>query len=333
MRDGGTTVAREQSGGDGALLNHHGWVKRWNDRRMSCDYARAALKLSGTGQDARSTLGRGMAYRTLAWQAKWRGDFAAAFDLCLKTEAEVREADDPIIRADIYSILGAIHYSRGRLDLANDAVDRGFAILEELSAGGHNAALVDLYVTKATIQRYNGEIARSNLAFSRAHDLATGQCVPRVKHNIARYLLADKKIDRAFEFATDAMDLAIQQRNRTLLPYVHEVLGAALARRKSYDEALQNFERGEKIARSDEDKRAECQILLERGRLEMSRNNVDSALRYYNRGTSIAREVGYQLLRKTFCLSLAEAYEKKGELAKALKQHKLAWQIVERNKK
>ena len=92
-------------------------------------------------------------------------------------------------------------------------------------------------------------------------------------------------------------------------------------------------EAARELARSDEDKRAECQILLECGRLEMSRNNVDSALRYYNRGTSIAWEVGYQLWRKTFCLALADAYEKKGDLAKALKQHKLAWQLAERNKK
>ena len=333
MRDGGISQATEQMGGDGALLNHHGWAKRWTDRRVSCDYARAALKLSGTGQDPRSILGRGMAYRTLAWQAKWRGDFAAAFDLCLKTEAEVREADNPVIRADVYSTLGVVHYSRGRLDLANDATDRGFTILEEMSVGGHNEALVDLHVTKATIQRYSGETARANLSLSRAHDLATGHCVPRVKHNIARYLLADRKIDRAHEFITDAMELAINSRNRTLLPYLHEVLGAVLVRMKNYDEALQSFERGEKIARADEDKRAECQILLECGRLEMSRDCVDRALRYYNRGTSIAWELGYQLWRKTYCLALAEAYEKKGDLAKALKQHKLAWQIAERNKR
>ena len=76
----GAFSERLQSG-DPALLNRMAWSARWSDRAKSCQYASRALEVAEGCQNKRSRIARGLAFRTLSWQAKWRGNFDEALRL------------------------------------------------------------------------------------------------------------------------------------------------------------------------------------------------------------------------------------------------------------
>jgi tetratricopeptide (TPR) repeat protein len=239
------------------------------------------------------------------------------------------EAENPVARADIYSILGVVYYSRNRMDLANCAVERGLKIVGEKITEANSDTMIDLMTTRATIQRYNGENARAGISLSKAAELAKGRELARVKQEVARFLLGDHDPKGALTYAEESLELAISQDNRVILPYAHELVGGCHSRLGSHDAAIHHFTQGEQVAKEDADRRAECQILHERGLLEAGRGNLEDSLALYRRAVKIAGEIAYPLWQQALYLDLARVYEELGDLKKALEQHKLAWKIVE----
>lgn len=317
----------ELSGGDPTLLNRIAWERRWSSRKTSQDYAQAALDAASKGVGERSAAGQGLARRTLAWQAKWRGDFDESLIDCLTVESLLSEADFPSARADVYSILGVIHYSRNRLDLANCAVDRGFYLLNSRENEEDVPTLVDLLTTRATIQRYAGEKARAGLTLGRALDLAEAADRARVNQNIARWLMNDEDFIKGLEHAEQSLDGATEFKNRVILPYSYEVAGACLSGLGESDKAAECFVKGLEVAESDGDRRAQCQLLEQYACMRLRGGDVAGARDLFEKGGKIARDMGYSLWQKTFALGLADAHEKLGNLQAALDQHKLAWRL------
>lgn len=324
----GAFSERLQSG-DPALLNRMAWSARWTDRAKSRQYASRVLEIAEGCQHKRSRIARGLAFRTLSWQAKWRGNFDEALQLGLRAEAEITEKEQPIARADVYSILGVVHYSRSRLDLASCAVDRGFTILSDTPTPENTETFIDLLTTRATIQRYNGLHARAGITLSEASRLAEKLELARVEHNIARFLVADGDYQAALKHAENALVLAKAHNNRVVMPYTHEVAGACLVKLGRPAAAIEHFAEGARIAREDEDQRAQCQILREHGNLEMDFGDPRKAVELYTSGAAISAGMGYSLWQKNFSLALARAHEELGELKQALEHHKHAWKIVE----
>ena len=70
-------------------------------------------------------------------------------DIDVKAEKFLEEKKHPAVRAQNYSFLGVLHYSRNRLDLANCATERGFRLVGHAKAPD---AFIDLLTTRATIQ-------------------------------------------------------------------------------------------------------------------------------------------------------------------------------------
>ncbi len=317
----------ELTGGDPTLLNRIAWERRWSCRKTSSEYANAALDAAAKGVGERSATGQGLARRTLAWQAKWRGDFDESLSDCLAVESLLPEAGFPTARSDIYSILGVIYYSRSRLDLANCAVDRGFFLMNNRETEEDIPTLIDLLTTRASIQRYSGEKARAGITLGRAHELADGAESARVCHNVARWLLADEDQGKALDLAEQALDDAVKFKNRVILPYAYEVAGACLSSLHQTERASVYFKQGLDVAEEDGDRRAQCQLLEQFGRMELRRGNVEAARHLFDKGAKIARDMGYSLWQKTFALGLADVHEQLGNLKTALEQHKLAWRL------
>lgn len=332
MSEFGVSPGAALPNSDPRLLNRLAWVKRWSESATSVEYANLALNASAglNGQMRRTA--RAHAFRTLAWQARWRGDFAEAQKFGLSAEGEVSESEDTILRADVYAILAVVHYSRGRLDLAVCATDRGFKILEEIDDKAACDAMIDLLIARATVHRLAGNMARAGLSLNKARDLAQGHDLARVEHEIARLLLAQRDVEAAMRHAEAALEQAMQSGNQVVLPYAQEVAAAcgvklgAVARAEDLlsDAAMRATEHG--------DRRARCQVLYEHGNLEFERDNMKTALDLYQRGRAIAKEIGYSLWEKRFCLQLAMVHEGLGDLKRSLEYHKRAWKIVESEK-
>ncbi|CAN0566128.1 unnamed protein product, partial [Ectocarpus sp. 12 AP-2014] len=124
MTKAGGRVKSELPGGDPALMNRIAWARRWTDRTTSTEYAISALQTAKGGQGRRSRKEQGYAMRTLAWHARWRGEFDASFEYSLKAESFLSEAENPVTRASVYATLGMVQFVRSRLDLGMCAIDR-----------------------------------------------------------------------------------------------------------------------------------------------------------------------------------------------------------------
>lgn len=310
--------------GDPALLNSVAWKSRWASRSKSETFARAALDQIGNAPSAALKVARGYALVTLAWQAKWCGEFDVALELGLEAESLLPEKQHACARAHVYSILGVIHYSRNRLDLATCAVERGMRIVEpDVDA----EAYLDLLTTKATIQRYRGDRSRAGLTLGRARELATGADLARVEHNIARWMLDDEAAETGLKHAEIALELCERHSNRVVLPYAYEVLGACQVEMESYNSAEVAFKSGLEIAIEDGDFRAQCQIINRYAALEYAQNNLDRARDLNRYGAEIATQMKYHLWGREFALSLAQVHEDLGDLKKALAAHKRAWRF------
>ena len=320
-------IRSELPSGDPTLMNRVAWARRWSDRQASVDYALSARKTAIAGTGKRSRAEQGMALRTLAWQARWRGALDDAMGHCLSAETFLPESDHVEARAGIYSILGIVHFSRSRLDLANCSVERGFWLLRDVPDTSVQEVMTDLLLTRATIQRHSGEKARAGITLGRAHELAIGEIANSVDYCTASWLLADGDVEAAQSRALDTLESAKSHGNRVILPYLQCVLGACEAKLGHSDAAVEHIKLGLTIAEADEDMRAQCFLLREYARMECDGGNTEQALTHLRKAADIAKATGFAFERKRIALDLAALLEKMGQYKQSVDQHKLAWRL------
>jgi tetratricopeptide (TPR) repeat protein len=289
------------------------------DRERSQALAEQVLDITDPHQATAQKLPRASALRTLAWQAKWRGDFENSASYCLQAKQRVDPNAARGILVDVYSLLGVIHYSSGRRDFAGRMVHRGLSLLDDsVPAEAH----VDIYVTRSTILRYRGRIEEARQALEIAWDYASGAEKARVEHNIARAHSHDGAAAKALEHAEIAVKLGRRYNSRVILPYALEVLGTALIKQDTPAEALPYLEEGLALARSEGDRRACCQLLKESGHAHRLLGQTGTALAHLTEGRAIAQEMGYPLWLKAFSETLGGLYEDTGDFEKAATAYK-----------
>ena len=320
-------VTSELPGGDPALINRIAWARRWTDRDASTEYAICALQTAKDGQGRRSRKEQGFALRTLAWQARWRGEFDACFEYSLKAETLMSETEHPATRASIYACLGMVHFVRNRLDLAISAVDRGLWLVRDLTDVHTNAEQVNLYTTRAMIHEQSGARARAGMTLSRARDLAGPEELPLLEQVTANWFLRHNDVERALRHAKIAQKQAEDTENRIILPYVHAVAGSCYALKQRDIDAVFHFNNGFKLAESDQDLRALCYLNLSRAKFELKRNETEKARELLLAGSAIAKKQNLPLLQKEIALALADTFETLGQYKASVDQHKLAWRL------
>lgn len=320
-------IRSELPSGDPTLMNRVAWARRWSDRDASVEYALSAQKKAIAGTGRRSRAEQGLALRTLAWQACWRGALDEAMSNCLSAETFLPESDHVETRASIYSILGAVHFARNRLDLANCAVDRGFWLLRDVPESAFDQVMTDLLLRRSTIQRFSGEKARASITLGRAREICAGEMENLVDYATAAWLLADGDAEVALDRALEGLNSAKTLGNRLIQPYLHSVLGGCDAKLGRADAAIDNFKLGLSIAEKDGDNNAECFLLRGYAQMEKDCGNAEEAMRLLRKAAHTAKTQGFAFEQKRVALDLAEVLEAQGEYKLAVDQHKLAWRL------
>lgn len=277
-----------------ALLNRLSWKLRWSDRKRSRDLARRVLLF-----ERDNAIERGLAWRTLAWQARWAGRLQRTEELS-HTALVALEAAPPgagPALADVQSALGVIRYSRHENDGALAAVETGRVAL---AAEDDVESRIDLLVTESTTLRYLDRREPSLERLVTAVGLAEGASLGRVRHNLARWYLTEGDVDAALAQALPAVALCRRWDNRVVLPYALEVLGACYARIGRRQRAEECFAEGLEIAADDGDLRVECQILQEAGHLALLSGEEERGRQLLHRGLLLARSLGYSLWEEGF---------------------------------
>lgn len=309
------------------MMNRIAWARRWTDRDASTGYAINALETAQDGQGRRSRKEQGYALRTLAWHARWRGEFDACLEYSLKAESFLSETEHPATRGSIYASLGMVHFVRSRMDLAISAIERGLWLVQEMSDEQTASVQTNLYAVLALIQQQGGERARAGMTLSRARELAGAEDLPLIEQITANWLLRYNELERALETALDAQRQAEAVENQLILPYIHAVAGSCHARKKNEIEAVSHFNEGMRMAEKDQDQRALCYLNLSRARFELMRGETESARTLLLAGASIAKRQNLPLMRKDIALALAETFEALGQFKASVDQHKMAWRL------
>lgn len=290
------------------------------------DFSRAAGKARAVGARRRN----GLALRTLAWQARWRGDFDAAESLAHRAIARLKGEGAESAIADSLATLAVVHYCRGRRDLARDCLDEGFEVLEHQP---NVASRIDLLTTQAAVERHGQRMRIVQAAMREAVALSAGVERARTEHSVARALLQDDRPGEALEHANMAIELAREYQNRVIEPYALEVAATAQIDLDQIEDAERLLREAEAIAERDADARAACHLLFQRVRLARRRGDRDGALALARAGEEKARTIGYPLWEKNFLDRAALLQEELGQTDTALRTLKrlLALRDAERD--
>ncbi len=320
-------IRSESPSGDPTLLNKLAWSKRWTDRLASVELATTARDAAGKGTGHRSRVQHGLALRTLAWQAKWRGALNEAMGYCISAETYLPEQENVVVRSRVYAILGSLHFARNRFDLANCALDRGFWLLRDTPDAEAEEAMVELLLTRAVLQRHSGERARAGITLGRAQELGTEELMPGVDYCTASWLLADGDAEAARIRATQALENARALSNRLILPYLYGVIGASDIKLGRMEDAQHNLGEGMRVAEQDGDDRVRCFILRQFATLAEESDDLDGARTYLETAARLAKSLGHSFEQKRVALQLADLFEKLKDYKKAVHHHKLAWRL------
>lgn len=304
---------------DPSLINRQAWQIRWECRARSTSLAEAVLGMGEPTGEAEDPWGE--ACRTLAWQARWRGDFDAAEFYCTASLASAERSTRcaPALRGEAQATLAIVHYSRGRRDLARQAVRDGLSAIRSADLPETRA---ELLVLGAVVLRYGrGDVATLR-ALDRAMTLARGAMRPRVHHVLARILRTDGLPCDAMSHAMQALTGARRHRNRVLLPYALEVVASCHRTLGAPERARRYLSEGLELAREDGDRRAECHLLRELSLVDRDMGRTRAAHSAARDGLRLARDMKYELWERHLILQLAELAETTGDAGAALSAYK-----------
>jgi tetratricopeptide (TPR) repeat protein len=312
------SVLRSFGGSEPTFLNHHAWSVRWQDRARSHAMAQAVLDFSRVAGSARAVGSRrrnGLAMRTLAWQALWRGDFENAESLAHRALARLKGEGAESAMADVLSTLAFIQCARGRRDLARECIAQGFECLVQQP---NEASRIDLLIGLATVERHTKRMRAAQDKIGEAIAIATGSDLARAEQSVARALLQEDLPREALEHAVEAVDLARQHRSRVVLPYALEVKAGALIELDRFDDAASALEEATAMSDEDGDRRLDCHITYRSLVLNRKQGDRETATTLAYRGQEIAGSIGYQVLEKKFLDQAARLDEELGRTGAAL---------------
>lgn len=286
---------------------------RWRDCRASESYAAQALVDAGSAERGYREAGR--ALRTLAWQAKWRGDLTKSMNYCTRALDFLEKSGGWVEMSEVYSILGVIHIGHVRMDLSEDAVTAGYTCLEHQDCID---ARVDLMTTEAFVHIQQNRVECGFHTLEQAEKLAEGMQITRLPQNFARLLMYCGDHADAEAYSMRGIEICKKAGNRVVLPYMHEILGNALTERADWSAAKQVFRAGIDAAHSDGDLRAKCQLFQRMGHLLLKTGAYEEARDALRYAARIAQVLGYHLVEVQVQRELAEVHEAMGDTQAAL---------------
>ncbi|SLN72644.1 hypothetical protein ROJ8625_03861 [Roseivivax jejudonensis] len=318
-RIGGTDAARRI---DDGFINRQAWAIRWQDRAQSVEMAFEVFRLVESG------LSYGLAHRTLAWQALWRGDLGAAADhgalaLDMLAGGGTRGA---VAIADVHSVFARLYAIRGRRDLSRVALEDGFAALGGANAPGTRAALL---CAQACVQRLGRHFDEARESLRLAMVLGEAQDSVALHGELSCLEEADGNNDAAMSHAMRAVTSAQASRNRVLLPYAMTALARGHRLRGGRDRARAYLAEARVVAEADDDPQALSLVFLHMADIEIDDGQPRAALRAVETGLRHARGLGHVLLEHRLLRRAADLHEVLDDAAAALQAYKRLVTLLE----
>ena len=318
----GTVIHPVFTDADPTFLNYHAWKLRWADRQRSCDMAEAVLQHSLNSGASRAQGARrrnGLALRTLAWQARWRGAFEDAEDLAHRAVARLKGEGAPSAIADCQGVLAMVHYVRGRSDLAYECIEVGFKALEEQD---NTSSRIDLLVIRAVADLTARRFQSAQQSAERAQLLSSDEERARVEHSIARVLLSDDRPGEALEMAFRSVHNCKEYRNFVVLPLALSAAAASLIDLDKLDQGEMLLLEALEIAERENDLLSTAHVKFDLARAKTRQNRLDDALALSQSGVDLTASMEFYVMHIRFLKQLASLQEKLGQTSAALQNLK-----------
>lgn len=312
---------------DTTFLNHQAWSIRWADRALSSQLAENVIGLTlGSGPKRPKSARRrnGLAMRTLAWQAIWRGDILRAEEDAHRAIARLKDTGADHAIADALGVLALVHFNRNHASLAHQAISDAFAhdVPEH-----HTSTLTDRLVISSLIYLNTGRFDLAQEGFEKALSLATGPDTARVHVNISQAQLLDKRPSEALDQLEQACASAEESQNLVIQPYICAMKAQTYLDLDDTASAFDAVAKALPIARQCNDVRAETVLAIQQVRALWSVNQTDQAIDLALSAQSLARAADLVLFEKQLLMLCAEMFESTGQLGEELMQLRRLVQI------
>ncbi len=312
---------------DTTFLNHQAWAIRWFDRAQSIKLAENVIGLTlGSGPKRPKSARRrnGLAMRTLAWQAVWRGDMVRAEEDAHRAIARLKDTGADHAIADALGVLALVHFNRNRRDLALQTISEAFS----LRVPEHHAStLIDRLVVSSLIHLSSGRFDLAQSGFEQALTLANGPDIARVHINIAQAQLLDKRPSEALDQLEQACDSAEEHQNLVIQPYICAVKAQTYVELDQTCMALKAISKAIPRAVQSKDVRAEIVLSLQHARVLRAENRVDAAIALALTAQKRAKEAELVLFERQLLMLCAELFESQGQQEEELAQLRRLVQI------
>lgn len=313
----------DESDLDPTFLNHFAWNERWIDRNLSIQRAHLVLEFSKRNAKTRQ-VGRGrrngLAFRTLAWQELWRGQFIAAEDYAVRAEARLKNAGADSALVTCFYVLASVSIARLKFAQARDYFD----VARQIPVTSENSSpLVDLFVGMSQLERISGRLDLAQQAINLAKRHAVDEsdaCLIDIAS--ARALLADGRPNEALETAISGLENCEMARNQVLMPYAVQTVASIMISLRKTRNAKAMLDKGLLLAEEAQDKRARCQLLFEVSRLLCLTPEPETALGIAIEGRQLAEDLGYPMWKGRFLELESQLHEKLGDFRSALESLK-----------
>lgn len=317
--------ASKPSLADARLLNHQAWNLRWSQLGQARDMALRALEMTRE-QTPCEVSQVGLAYRTLAWHARWTNQFEKTLKYCSLAEVRLKETHALDDLAVVVTIRGMIAFCTGDANAAHRFLDQAVALI---GPDSRPDVRVNVLAFSILMAQTNGAFDREKAMIAEALSLTKGPCRALIEHRWVRGLMMRGEVVEASSGALRALATARQFENRLVLPFALELVGATYLETDRIDLAERYLSEGRLIARAQNDKRAECHILQKQASLEQKRGDLDAALGLVEEGLVIARMLQYPVWQKVFLRLQAELHESLGNDRLALLALKELMRLVD----
>lgn len=308
------------------FLNRKAWAVRWTSRDQSENLAREVLDRNRKSAKS-DPVAVGLALRTLAWQARWRGDFEATHALCVRAGKRLEGSSEILAQVDLNGIRAVAHLAGLRRDKAQAEIETGLSRLGEVEHD--HGALADLRTTRALILFHNGRLSRSYEECQAAIACSEGAQKFFSQQMFARLLTSDNSPSEAMSHAMPALASARRYDCLVILPYILEVLGTAYVMLDQPKEARMYLDEGLSLACAGGDKRALCQLYEQSAKLSLSEGNRETALAQLHTGLELCREIGYPIWEKRYLRLIGRLLENQGDHEAAFEMYKTLLMIID----
>ncbi len=312
---GKATAINGASTAELAAAIEQGWAARWDD--CAHCYATADEHLAVCEERDNPQL-TASCLRTLAWCARWKGDFNESRTYATRALRMLNSTSDAEVAAALYSVLAQVEFCLGDPARAIDCCEKGLALIEQTQPGESH---IDLYSTQAALFRYQGQTDQAHHCLERALAIAVGRFAHdeiRVMCNLARLQAQLGDLPAARITAESAYRRAPDNPCYLLRGYIHELLGSVCLLQDDLQTARRHIEAGLQLALDRSDRRLECEIRGAVAAYHAASGDLARALDVARAGLRVAEQLQFRLWEIMYLEQISGLHEKLGEYSQAL---------------